>query len=46
MYYKSANSFGTRVKNGKQVMTVSKKGMDKLFLDNFAKRANIALRMA
>ena len=32
MYYKNSNSFGIRVNNGRQVMTFSKKGMDKPFL--------------
>ena len=40
MYYTNPNIVGIRVKNGKQVMTVSQKGMDKLSLDNLAKRAN------
>ena len=39
MYYKNSNSFGIRVNNGKQVMIVSKKGMDKLCLENLAKKA-------
>ena len=47
MYYKQSNLFGSRVNSGKQVTTVSNKGMVKLYFGELGQESQtIVLRMA